>query len=102
MLRKINTVLKCPNIRFFAGKTELPGKFKTPVMLKRSIKFVFFAIFTLKVYPPPGKNLQLPNWTPEFFMKKIGGDCEEFGEKFKSLKEIFELNNVFSYTSICK
>eukprot|EP00826_Nyctotherus_ovalis_P026673 TRINITY_DN20819_c0_g1_i1.p1 TRINITY_DN20819_c0_g1~~TRINITY_DN20819_c0_g1_i1.p1 ORF type:complete len:147 (+),score=5.83 TRINITY_DN20819_c0_g1_i1:117-557(+) len=71
--------------RAFAGKTEMTGKFKTPVIKMR---------FTARVYPPPGDDLKLPKWTPEFFMTQIGGDCGEYADKFKSLDEIFGFTSV--------
>ena len=71
--------------RTFTGKTELLKKFKTPVILMRSVK---------PTYPPPGDNLKLPDWTAEYFMKQIGGDCGEYGDKFKDLKEIFTFTSV--------
>jgi len=70
------------SVRFFTGKTESGFKFKTPTMRMKWVKPVF---------PPPGENLELPEWTPQFFLKKIGGDCEEFHEQFKDLKEIFSI-----------
>ena len=46
------------------------------------------------IYPPPGYNLELPDWTAEEFLRRIGGDCEEFAEKFESLEEVFHLNRL--------
>lgn len=28
------------------------------------------------IYPPPGYNLEIPNWTPAEFLEKIGLGCE--------------------------
>ena len=71
--------------RSFTGKTELPKKFKTPTIMMRTCT---------PVYPPPGLNLKVPDWTPEYFMKQIGGDCGEYGDKFKNMLEIFTFHSV--------
>jgi hypothetical protein len=43
------------------------------------------------VSPPPGLYLKADeNWTPQKYLKKIGGDVEEFAEKFESVQEIFD------------
>ena len=57
-------------------------KYKTPRLLMKNIKPV----------PAPGYNLELPDWTPEEFCKRIGGDCDEYAEKFETLEEIFSMN----------
>lgn len=44
-----------------------------------------------RIYPPPGENLVLPDWTVQHFFRKIGGDCEEFHENFSDLKEIMAI-----------
>lgn len=41
--------------------------------------------------PPPGLQLKAnPDWTPQKYLKKIGGDTEEFADKFESVQEIFD------------
>ncbi|KRW99545.1 hypothetical protein PPERSA_02403 [Pseudocohnilembus persalinus] len=43
------------------------------------------------IYPPPGLNLQIPEWEVEMFMKRIGGGCNEIAtDKFETLQEVFE------------
>ena len=58
------------------------------------------------VYPPPGLNLELPgkyrvflalkriDWTPELFLKRVGGGCAEYADKFETLDEVFSLDKV--------
>ena len=93
MLKCLNLLKSSLNIPFrtFAGKTKMLKKFKTP-----TIKMHHFT----PVYPPPGLNLQLPDWKPEYFMTQIGADCGDYGDKFKNLQEIFTFNSVslFSYS----
>eukprot|EP00340_Litonotus_pictus_P006988 CAMPEP_0170518194 /NCGR_PEP_ID=MMETSP0209-20121228/3940_1 /TAXON_ID=665100 ORGANISM="Litonotus pictus, Strain P1" /NCGR_SAMPLE_ID=MMETSP0209 /ASSEMBLY_ACC=CAM_ASM_000301 /LENGTH=112 /DNA_ID=CAMNT_0010803661 /DNA_START=151 /DNA_END=489 /DNA_ORIENTATION=+ len=45
------------------------------------------------VYPPPGFNLEVPDWTPQKFMEQIGGDCLNSASNFETLKEIFNNSN---------
>ena len=60
--------------RAFYGKTESHHKYKTPKLKLRSVK---------RIHPAPGLNLELPSdWTHEYYLKQIGGDCEEYAEKF--------------------
>ena len=83
--------------RCFAGKTELPYRYKTPSLKLRSVE---------PIYPPPGLNLQLPgkgfckcvDWTPDYFLKQIGGDCGEYGDKFKNIQEIFGFTPVSKFS----
>ena len=71
--------------RFFTGKTESGHKYKTPKLRMRRVNRV----------PAPGLNLKLPqDLDPETFCKQIGGDCDEIGDKFESLEEIFRLTSV--------
>jgi 3-methyladenine DNA glycosylase/8-oxoguanine DNA glycosylase len=40
--------------------------------------------------PVPGLNLKAEEgWTPQKYLKKIGGDTEEYADKFESVQEIF-------------
>lgn len=40
---------------------------------------------------PPGLNLKAQEgWTPQKYFKKIGGDTEEFHEKFETVQEIID------------
>ena len=42
------------------------------------------------ITPPPGLELKAKDgWTPAQYLKKIGGDTEEYAEKFESVQEIF-------------
>jgi len=34
------------------------------------------------------------DWTPELFLKRIGGGCAEYAEKFETLEEVFKLDRV--------
>ena len=62
--------------RFFTGKTEDGFKFKTPKMRMRRVNPI----------APPGLDLKIPeNLTPEDFCKSIGGDCDDFAEKFENI-----------------
>lgn len=41
----------------------------------------------------PGNNLQIPGaLTPELFFRQIGGDCEEYADKFETIEEVFQEN----------
>lgn len=43
------------------------------------------------VNPPPGLFLKADeSWTPQKYLKKIGGDVEEYAEKFETVQEIFD------------
>ena len=43
------------------------------------------------VTPPPGLHLRASeSWTPQMYLKKIGGDVEEYAEKFETVQEIFD------------
>jgi len=46
------------------------------------------------IYPPPGLNLQLPEWPVDKFMLKIGNGCSDYADKFETLKEVFEADTV--------
>ena len=72
--------------RPFTGKTESGHKYKTPTLRMRRVG---------RITPPPGLNLQLPrDLDPETFCRQIGGDCDEIGDKFESLEEIFTMTSV--------
>ena len=44
------------------------------------------------IYPPPGNNLQIPDGLdPETFCRQIGGDCEEYADKFEDIQQVFKL-----------
>ncbi len=73
-------------MRLFTGKTESGHRYKTPTMRMRRVN---------RITPPPGMNLQLPkDLDAETFCKQIGGDCEDYSDKFESLEEVFSLNSV--------
>ena len=46
------------------------------------------------IYPPPGMNLEIPEWTPEIFFNKIGGGMNEHHDKFETIEEIFNSDYV--------
>ena len=70
---------------YFTGKTESGFKYKTPKLRMRVVRPI----------APPGLNLTIPaNMTPEKFCKQIGGDCDEYGDKFETMDEIFNLTSV--------
>jgi hypothetical protein len=52
-------------LRAFTGKTESGHKYTTPYLKMRTCK---------PIYPPPGMDLEFPDWTPEEFLLRIGGD----------------------------
>lgn len=80
-------------IVFFKRKEEK----QQPIMYCRHVN---------PIYPPPGMDLKFPSnflkivfinnkdWTPEYFLNRIGGNCKEYGEKFDSLKQLFESRRV--------
>ena len=73
------TTLQCMQ---FTGKTESGFKFKTPKLRMRTVRPV----------PAPGDDLKIPeNLDPETFCKQIGGDCDDYGDKFETMDEIFSL-----------
>jgi hypothetical protein len=70
-IKMLSTILK----RFIRDKCKDP----------RIRSFVF-----PPVYPPPGLHLKADDsWTPQKYLKKIGGDTEEYADKFESVQEIF-------------
>jgi hypothetical protein len=40
------------------------------------------------IYPPPGDNLQIPDWPVSTFLEKIGMGCEKFSSEFQSIQEV--------------
>ena len=58
-------------LRNFGKKCSADPKYKTPLMKMKTVK---------RITPPPGDNLVLPDWTPQQFLRRIGGDCEEYHE----------------------
>ena len=67
----------------FIGKTENWYKFKTPKLRMRCVNHI---------YPPPGNNLTLPaDLDVETYFRQIGGDCEEYADKFETLDQVFKL-----------
>lgn len=43
------------------------------------------------IRPPPGLELKAKEgWTPQQYLKKIGGDTEEFADKFETVQDIFD------------
>ena len=70
---------------FFTGKTESGHKYKTPKMRMRVVNRI----------PAPGLDLKLPkDLDAETFCKQIGGDCDEYGDKFESLEDLFSKTSV--------
>ena len=72
--------LSLVHLRHFTGKTESGHRFTTPKMRFKCRR---------PIYPPPGNNLSIPeDLTPEQFLKQIGGDTEEYAEKFENVHDI--------------
>ena len=71
------------NMRFFTTKKK-EHKYSTAKMKMMTVK---------PISPPPGMNLEIPKWTQEEFLLKIGGDCHEYADKFESIDEVFKLNS---------
>ena len=49
------------------------------------------------IYPPPGMNLKLPdNLDVNTFFRQIGGDCEEYADKFEEggLQHVFRARSI--------
>ena len=69
----------------FIGKTESGHKFTTPKLRMRCVR---------PVYPPPGLSLRAPaELDVETFCKQIGGDCEEYAEKFETMEEVLSVSS---------
>lgn len=52
------------------------------------------------IFPAPGYNLEVPDWTPEKFLKSIGGGTSEYADKFEKLEEIIKADRVYFFKSI--
>ena len=64
----------------FTGKTESGHKFTTPKMRLRVVR----------AGEPPGLDFKIPEGLEvESFLRQIGGDCEEYADKFESIEEVF-------------
>ncbi|EAR84232.1 IGR motif protein (macronuclear) [Tetrahymena thermophila SB210] len=59
--------------------------FKTQYIRQPKLKFRT----CVPIYPPPGLNLEIPDWDKELFLKRIGGGTSEYADKFDNLQEIF-------------
>ena len=70
--------------RFFKVKSVKRHKFKTPKILR---------IMCKPIYPPPGLDLEYPEWTPTEYLRRIGGDCEDYGDKFETMDQLFSLDS---------
>ena len=81
-----STTLVPYQTRLFTGKTESGFRYKTPTMRMRRVN---------RITPAPGMNLQLPtDLDAETFCRQIGGDCDDYSDKFESLEEVFSLTSV--------
>ena len=70
--------------RMFTGKTESGHKFKTATLRMKSVKPI----------PPPGLALRPPqDLDVTLFCKQIGGDVEEYSDKFENINELFDLTS---------
>ena len=45
------------------------------------------------IFPPPGENLQIPNWSVEKFFSKIGYGSKEYITSFESLDHVFKISS---------
>lgn len=64
----------------FTGKTESGFKFQTPKLRMRVVKPM----------AAPGLEFKIPeDLEVEGFLRQIGGDCEEYADKFESIEEVF-------------
>jgi hypothetical protein len=72
-------------MRSFTGKTEDGFKWRTPKLKMRKVGRV----------EAPGNNLKIPSGLDaETFCKQIGGDCDDIGDKFESIDEVFTMDRV--------
>ena len=46
------------------------------------------------IYPPPGDNLVIPDWTVEKFFDKIGFGSKEYMSNFEKLEDVFKMSSV--------
>ena len=71
--------------RTFTGKTESAFKYKTPKLKMRCVR---------PLYPAPGLDLKVPQeLDPVTYCRQIGGDCEEYADKFEDINEVFNLSS---------
>ena len=48
-----------------------------------------------RIFPAPGLDLKIPDGLePEPFLKSIGGDCDEYADKFESMKDVMEMESL--------
>ena len=74
----------CSTSMRFYGKTESHYKYKTPKLRMKTVR---------PIYPAPGLSLKPPaDLTPIDFCRQIGGDTEEYAEKFETTQEIFDFD----------
>lgn len=43
------------------------------------------------IYPPPGENLKIPNWSVEKFFDKIGFGSKEYLSHFENMEKVFQM-----------
>ena len=70
--------------RTFTGKTESAFKYKTPKMKMKVVRPI----------SAPGLALKVPqDLDPTTYCRQIGGDCEEYADKFENINEVFDLSS---------
>ena len=80
-----NNMIVMTQMRFI-GKTESPHKFKQPTLRMKNVR---------RIFPPPGLDLKIPeDLEPEAFLKSIGGDCDEYADKFETMKDVMEMSSL--------
>ena len=71
--------------RMFTGKTESGHKFLTPKLRMKCVRPIF---------PPPGLSLRPPvDLEVETFCRQIGGDCDEYADKFETMDEVMNVSS---------
>ena len=84
-LLKNNQMIVMTQMRWI-GKTESPHKFKQPTLRMKNVR---------RIFPPPGLDLRVPEGLePEAFLKSIGGDCDEYADKFETMKDVMEMDSL--------
>jgi hypothetical protein len=64
----------------FTGKTESGFKWQTPKLRMRVVRPM----------AAPGLDFKIPDDLEiEAFFRQIGGDCEEYAEKFETIEQVF-------------
>ena len=82
-LRLQQHMLTLQSCRAFTGKTESGFKFRTPKMRMKTVRPIF---------PPPGLGLRMPaDLSTQQLLRQIGGDCEEYHDKFENPNDFFDL-----------